>query len=78
MVIFVYPAQIIVIYTFIAAYLFATTIFSASIIKLNRRQTKKRNDNHQNDKEYQKNISQCIMKTKSTSQYTGQKEALRF
>ena len=57
---FVYPAQIIVIYTSVTAYLFATTIFSASIIKLNRRLTKKRNkDNHQNDKENQKNISQC-------------------
>ena len=31
---FAYPTQIIVIFTFVTAYLFATTVFSASIIKL--------------------------------------------
>ena len=44
---FAYPAQIIVIYTSITAYLFAASIFSASIIKLNRGLTK---DNHPSDK----------------------------
>ena len=31
---FAYPTQIIVIFTFVTAYLFATTVFSASIVKL--------------------------------------------
>ena len=53
---FAYPAQIIVIYTSIAAYLFATTIFSASIIKLNRVLTK---DSHPSDTKNRKIVPEC-------------------
>ena len=53
---FAYPAQIIVIYTSVTAYLFAASIFSASIIKLNRGLTK---DNHPSDKKNQKSIPEC-------------------
>ena len=53
---FAYPVQIIVIYTSIAAYLFATTIFSASIIKLNRVLTK---DSHPSDTKNRKIVPEC-------------------
>ena len=53
---FAYPAQIIVIYTSVTAYLFATTIFSASIIKLNRILTK---DNQSSDTKDHKSIPEC-------------------
>ena len=53
---FAYPAQTIVIYTSVTAYLFATSIFSASIIKLNRGLTK---DNQLSDKKDQKSIPEC-------------------
>ena len=41
---FAYPTQIIVIFTFVTAYLFATTIFSASIVKLYNKFSPKEDD----------------------------------
>ena len=47
---FAYPTQIIVIFTFVTAYLFATTIFSASIVKLYKKLSPKGDDHDQQTK----------------------------
>ena len=51
---FAYPTQIIVIFTFVTAYLFATTVFSASIIKLYNL-LKHKGGNNKNDQNSQQN-----------------------
>ena len=74
---FAYPTQIIVIFTFVTAYLFATTIFSASIVKLYNKfnppkeddhgqQTKKDFNEHENtDKEEPQKKTCCTCDFKS-------------
>ena len=47
---FAYPTQIIVIFTFVTAYLFATTIFSANIVKLYQKLSPKGDDHDQQTK----------------------------
>ena len=46
---FAHPTQIIVIFTFVIAYLFATTIFTASIIRLYKHLTKGKSNIHNHD-----------------------------
>ena len=50
---FAYPTQIIVIFTFVTAYLFATTVFSASIIKLYNHLKHKSGRNERNSQQLQ-------------------------
>ena len=57
---FAYPTQIIVIFTFVTAYMFATSIFSASIIKLYGVLKHDSSNNENNDQESQQSNQKSI------------------
>ena len=61
---FAYPTQIIVIFTFVTAYMFATTIFSASILKLYNVLKHKSNNNENNDQESQQSNQKSTLQAK--------------
>ena len=61
---FAYPTQIIVIFTFVTAYMFATTVFSASIIKLYNVLKQKSGNNENNDRDSQQSNQKSTLQAK--------------